>query len=154
MNDKNELEAKVLMAAAENGMSGVLFRNAMGRKLGLTITDSQCLSLLGIRGTSTPKELSRYTGLTTGATTALLDRLEKAKFILRKPNPHDRRGVLIEINPESAKVTLPLVAGIQKAHKDLIASYTTEELTIIADFFTRFTQNIKNHTELIEKDLT
>ena len=153
MVSKNNLEKEVLVAAAEYGISTVLFRNAMGRKLGLNITDSECLSLLRIKGISTPTELARYTGLTTGSTTAMLDRLEKAGFITRRPNPLDRRGTLIEINMESAKTTTPLVAGVQKAHRELIASYSVEELEIIADFLTRFTQNVEAHTSIIEKDL-
>lgn len=153
MGDKDNLEQQVLRAAAEYGITAVLFRNAVGRKLGLNITDSQCLSLLGIKGISTPTELARYTGLTSGSTTAMLDRLEKAGFIRRKHNPSDRRGILIEINRESAATTAPLVAGVQKAHKELIASYSADELEIIEDFLTRFAQNVKEHTALIEKGL-
>lgn len=152
MDSKKDLEKQVMMAAAENGISSVLFRNAMGRKLGLNITDAQCLSLLGIKGISSPTELARYTGLTTGSTTAMLDRLEKAKFIRRKPNPNDRRGVLIEINEQSVEVMRQLVAGIQEAHRELIASYSEKELNIILDFLTRFNKNVKEHTKLIEKD--
>jgi DNA-binding MarR family transcriptional regulator len=154
MNSKADLEKEVLMAAAEYGINSVLFRNAMGRKLGLNITESQCLSLLGIKGISSPTELARYTGLTTGSTTTMLDRLERAGFITRRHNPDDRRGVLIEINSESAVNTAPLVAGVQKAHKELIASYSATELEIIADFLTRFTQNVKEHTKLIEQDIS
>ena len=150
---KKDLEIKALGAAADFGMSSVLFRNAMGRKLGLNVTDLQCLGLLSLKHISNPTELARYSGLTTGSTTAMLDRLEKAKFITRKPNPDDRRGVLIELNPESATRTKPLVAGIQKAHKELIASYSAQELEVIADFLTRFTQNVKEHTKLIEDSL-
>lgn len=150
MDSKEDLEKQVLRAAAEYGINSVLFRNAMGRKLGLNITDSECLSLLNIKGISTPTELARYTGLTTGSTTAMLDRLEQAGFITRRHNPDDRRGILIETNPDSTKTTLPLVAGVQKAHKELIASYSVEALEIIADFLTRFTENVKEHTKLIE----
>ncbi len=154
MNSKADLEKEVLMAAAEYGINSVLFRNATGRKLGLNITESECLSLLRIKGISTPTELAHYTGLTTGSTTTMLDRLEKAGFITRRHNPNDRRGVLIEINKETAVTTAPLVAGVQKAHKELIASYSTAELEIIADFLIRFTQNIKEHTKMIEQDLS
>jgi DNA-binding MarR family transcriptional regulator len=152
MISKEDLVKQVFMAARDQGISSVLFRNAIGRKLGLNITESECWSLLTIKGISTPTELARYTGLTTGSATAMLDRLEKAKFIRRKPNPKDRRGVLIEINEETAKVTRPLVAGIQQAHKELIASYTSKELEIITDFLTRFTKNVKDHTKKIEED--
>src|ERR687898_2648202 len=117
MDKKKDLEKQVMITVWEQGISSVLFRNAIGRKLGLNITESECLSLLSIKGISTPTELSRYTGLTSGATTAMLDRLEKAKFIRRRPNPKDRRGVLIEINKRWAETAGPLVAGVQKAHK-------------------------------------
>lgn len=152
MPSKEDLERQVLMSAAEYGINAVLFRNAIGRKLGLNITDSECLSVLGTKGISTPTELAHYTGLTTGSTTAMLDRLEKAGFITRRRNPKDRRGVLIEINRDSAKTTGPMVAGVQKAHRKLIASYSAAELEVIADFLTRFTENVKEHTRLIEQD--
>jgi DNA-binding MarR family transcriptional regulator len=154
MNSKRDLEKQVMMAAREQGIRSVLFRNAIGKKLGLNITDSECLSLLSIKGISTPTELARYTGLTTGSTTAMLDRLEKAKFIKRKPNPNDRRGVLIEINEQWAKIAGPLVAGVQKAQKELIASYSDKELKTIADFLTRFANNVAEQTKIIEKDST
>lgn len=153
MNSKQNLEQKVMIAAREHGISSVLFRNAIGRKVGLNVTDGECLSLLGIKGISSPTELAHYTGLTTGSATAMLDRLEKAKFIRRKPNPKDRRGVLIEINKEFTEKIGPVVAGIQKSHQDLLDSYSERELEIIADFLTRFTKNIKEHTKRIEKNL-
>lgn len=153
MDAKQELEKKVFFAARDQGVSSVLFRNAIARKLRLNATDSECLSFLAIKGTSTPTALANFTGLTTGSTTAMLDRLEKAHFIVRKPNPNDRRGVLIEINPHYTQAAMPLVTGVQKAHKELLAGYSDEDLTVIADFLTRFTKNVTDHTEKIDKDL-
>lgn len=150
MNSRQDLQQQVFIAARDQGISAVLFRNATRRKLGLNIVDSECLSFLSLKGVSTPTEIAHYTGLTTGSTTAMLDRLEKANFINRKPNPHDRRGVLIEINPNWHKTAAPLVAGIQKAHHQLITSYSEKELQTIADFLTRFTQNVKDQTGRIE----
>lgn len=152
MNTKDDLEKQVLMVAAEYGIHTVFFRNALGRRLGLNITDSVCLSFLGTKRISNPTELAHYTGLTTGATSTMLDRLEQAGFITRRQNPNDRRGVLIELNAKGAETAAPLVAGVQKAHKELIASYSAEELEIIADFLTRFTQNVKDHTQMIERE--
>jgi DNA-binding MarR family transcriptional regulator len=151
VDTKKDLEKQVMMAARDNGISAVLFRNAMGRRLNLNVTDSACLSLLSIKGISTPSELARYTGLTTGATTAMLDRLEKARFIRRKPNLKDRRGVLIEVNERYTETAGPLVAGIQKAQTELIASYSDRDLETIADFLTRFTKNVNEHTEIIDR---
>jgi len=154
VDSKKDLEKQVMMAARENNISAVLFRNATRRKLGLNITDSECLSYLSIKGVSTAKDITHYTGLTTGSTTAMLDRLEKAEFIRRKPNPDDRRGVLIEINEKWTETVGPLVAGIQKAQAELIANYTEEELEVIADFLSRFADNVKDATKMIDEDLT
>lgn len=152
MNAKQDLEKQVVKAAQEYGISNVLFRNAIGRKLGLNIADMECLSLLLIKGISTPTELARYTGLTTGSATVMLDRLETAKLITRKPNPKDRRGVLIEVNKESAATVGPLVAGVQKALRELAASYSDKELKTIADYLTRYTKNATEQTDSIDNN--
>jgi len=152
LSTKKDLEKQVFIAAREQGVSSVLFRNAIGRKLGLNITDSECLSLLAIKSISSPTELARYTGLTTGSTTAMLDRLEKAKFIRRKPNPKDRRGILVEISEQWMETAGPLVSGVQRAHNELIASYSDKELKTIADFLIHFTNNVKESTRMIEKN--
>lgn len=149
MHSKEDLQNQVFMAARDQGISSVLFRNAISRRLGLNATDSECLSFLGIKGTSTPTELAAYTGLTSGSATAMLDRLEKAGYITRLPNPNDRRGVLIQLSPRYKEVAMPLVAGVQKAHRELLAKYSEKELEAIADFLTGFTENVTEHTKKI-----
>lgn len=138
---------KVLAAARDQGISSVLFRNAIGKKLGLNATDAECMSALSIKGgNSTPTELGHYTGLTTGSTTAMLDRLEKAGYITRKPNPDDRRGTIVTISENYMNAAAPLVAGVQRAHQELLAQYSDKELALIADFLTRFTKNVTDQT--------
>ena len=138
------------MAARDQGVGSVLFRNAIGRKLGLSVTDNECLSFLAINGVATPSELARYTGLTTGSTTAMLDRLEKAGYVNRKPNPDDRRGVLVVPTQKWMEAAGPLVIDVQKMHKTLINSYTDKELAIIVDFLQRFTANVQESTKRIQ----
>lgn len=145
------IQQQTMFAMSQNGINSILFRNALAKNLGLNVTESMTLSLLGIKGISTPSELAKYTGLTTGSTTTMLDRLEKKKFIKRKSNPNDRRGVIIEIDEEYAKRAQSLVAGIQKSQKELIAQYSDEELKIVIDFLNKFTSNVIKHTEEIEK---
>lgn len=141
-----------MLAARDQGISSVLFRNALGRKLGVSVTDNECLSFITIKGVATPTEIARYTGLTTGSTTAMLDRLEKSEYITRKPNPNDRRGSLVEINKKWTEAAGPLVAGVQMAHKALFTRYTDEELAVIVDFLTRFTQNVRDQIVVIENN--
>ncbi len=152
VNQKNEdLKQKVLNAAADQGINTILFRNAMAKKLDLSLTESLCLTLLGINLASTPSELAKHIGLSTGSTTTLLDRLEKKKFIKRKSNPNDRRGVIIEIDKEFSKAAFPLVEGIQKLHHKLIAEYSDTELEVIADFLGKFVKNLVSETKRIEE---
>lgn len=151
--NSNDLRLQIVKAMQEFGISSVLFRNAIGRKLGLNITDIGCLNYLFIKNSSTPTELAHYTGLTSGSTTAMLDRLEKMNLITRTPNPKDRRGLIIEINHEARRIVGPMVAGAQKAQNQLLDGYSDKELLAITDFLTRFTNNVSDQTEQIESGL-
>lgn len=110
----------------------------MNEWAGLNATDMECLRLLFSKGVATPSELSRQTGLTSGATTAMLDRLEKAGLIERGPNPDDRRGTLITPAKSSAERVASWFESARKAQEDLISSYSENELGIISDVFERF----------------
>jgi DNA-binding MarR family transcriptional regulator len=126
-----------MVGAREYGINAVLYRHAVGTVLGLNVTDMDCLGVLFFRGLATPTELSHYTGLSSGATTAMLDRLERSGMIERRPNPRDRRGTLIFIVPEAAERVAPLFASAREAQDALVASYSKEELGVLSDFFSR-----------------
>lgn len=134
-NDKKDLEKRVIMGVRTYGISAVLFRHAIGELLGVNVTDMECLGILFHKEVATPSELATYTGLSSGATTAMLDRLERSGLIERRPNPRDRRGTLIVIVPQAAKEVAPLFASSRKAQDELVASYSEKELELLADFF-------------------
>jgi DNA-binding MarR family transcriptional regulator len=136
---KKQLQDDVIMAAREYGISTTLFRNAVGQRLGVNVTDMECLALLFFKGISNPTELGAYTGLSSGATTAMLNRLERAGLIIRKPNPHDRRGSLIEVNKDSVAMVGPMFAATREGQDKLVASYSAEELELLSEFFKKFT---------------
>ena len=136
---KTDLMKRALSAVRDYGVQLMMFRNAMNEWAGLNATDMECLRLLFLKGISTPSELARHTGLTSGATTAMLDRLEKAGFIERQPNPDDRRGTLIVPAKSSAEKAASWFESARKAQAELISSYSEKELEIIAGVFERFT---------------
>src|SRR5512147_3196898 len=109
---KADLMKQVAMGAREYGISMVLYRHAVGEKLGVNVTDMECLGLIFLKGLATPSELGRYAGLSSGATTAMLDRLEKTGIIERRPNPNDRRSSHIVIVQETAAKIGPLFASV------------------------------------------
>jgi DNA-binding MarR family transcriptional regulator len=139
-NSKTELKKRALAAVRDYGVNLTLFRNAVSEWAGLNVTDMECLRLLFLKGTASPSELAKHTGLTSGATTAMLDRLENAGLIERRPNPNDRRGTLIAAAESSAEKAASWFASARKAQDDLISSYSAEELEIISDVFERFTK--------------
>ncbi len=134
-NDKKDLEKRVIMGARNYGISAVLFRHTISEMLGVNVTDMECLGILFHKGLATPSELAKYTGLSSGATTAMIDRLEKSGLIERRPNPRDRRGTLVVIVQEAAEEVAPLFASGRKAQDELVASYSEKELELLAEFF-------------------
>jgi DNA-binding MarR family transcriptional regulator len=119
----------------ENGISYTLLRNAIGKKLGLNTTDFEGLDLIFYRGTTTPSELSKYTGLSSGSTTVMIDRLEKAGLVERKSNPKDRRGTLVAVTEDAYCKVGSLFASVRVAQNKLLEGYTLQELKILSDYF-------------------
>jgi len=142
---KKELERDLILAVREYGISMVLFRNLVGSTIGINVTDMECLGLLFHQGIATPTELAKHTGLTSGSTTAMLDRLEKARLITRKPNPNDRRGILITINKIGAKKIAPLFIGVRKGQDELVEGYSEKDVQVLLDFFSKFTDIYELH---------
>ena len=153
MTNQTQLELKIraLNAVREYGVQLTLFRNAMNEWAGLNATDMECLRLLFLKGFSTPSELAKQTGLTSGAATAMLDRLEKAGLIERRPNPTDRRGTLIVPAPSSAQKVAAWFESARRAQDELISSYSEAELEIITEVFERFALLWQREGEKVRK---
>ncbi len=135
---KTDLKKRALMAVRDYGVNLTQFRNAINEWAGLNATDMECLRLLFLKGIATPTELARHTGLTSGATTAMLDRLERADLIERRPNPDDRRGTLITPAKSAAEKAASWFESARNAQDELISSYSESDLEIISDVFERF----------------
>ncbi|MBL8089984.1 MAG: MarR family transcriptional regulator [Anaerolineales bacterium] len=151
-NSKTDLKKRALAAVRDYGVHLTLFRNAVSEWAGVNVTDMECLRLLFLKGTASPSELAKHTGLTSGATTAMLDRLEQAGLIERRPNPNDRRGTLIAAAESSAEKAASWFASARNAQDKLISSYSEEELEIISDVFEKFTKLWDDEREKLRKD--
>jgi DNA-binding MarR family transcriptional regulator len=78
--------------------------------------------------------LKQATGLTTGAITGILDRLEKAGFVQRVRDASDRRKVFVRVVPEAGLKLAALYEGVGSAMERLASSYTTRDLEVINGF--------------------
>jgi DNA-binding MarR family transcriptional regulator len=115
----------------------ILFNLKVAAEVGLNGTDMQCLNLLELQGRATPGEFARWAFLTTGGVTVVLDRLEKAGYIRRQPNPHDRRSSIIRPVPSKFRKLRPHYQAKGRALMEVLSAYNEQELSLILDFFTR-----------------
>ena len=126
----------------------VLFHQAVADRLGMNVTDHKCADILLRTGPVTAGELARRTGLTTGAITGVIDRLERAGFARRAGDPADRRRVVIEpVVKRMEKVIGPLFESMARAASELCERYTTEELAVIRDFTSRACEMAAEETQ-------
>jgi DNA-binding MarR family transcriptional regulator len=102
-------------------------------RLGINRSDLRCLDLLHERGTMTAGELAAGSGLTSGATTRLLDRLEQVGYIRRLPDKGDRRRVLVELTPRARKLATEFYGSFEAAAAGL-SRYRPDQLTLLRDF--------------------
>jgi DNA-binding MarR family transcriptional regulator len=125
----------------------ILFHQAVADRLGMNITDHKCADILSRTGPITAGELARRTGLTTGAITGVIDRLEKAGFARRAKDPGDRRRVIIEpVVKRMERVIGPLFESMARSAAELCAGYSTDELAVIRDFTVRARQMADEET--------
>jgi DNA-binding MarR family transcriptional regulator len=134
---KLDLIRKVVRGERENNIGAVMFHQAVGQGLGINVTDMKCLDIIALRGSASPSQLAALTGLTSGSTTAMLDRLEKRRLIARRRNPGDRRSRTVVLTKRAMR-SLPLIfASMAKAMEKLASSYSEAELRTLSDFFSK-----------------
>jgi DNA-binding MarR family transcriptional regulator len=123
--------AAVLAATRKLSGQAVLFTHAVAERLGLAPTDVECLEVLAAAGRLSAGELAEATGLTSGATTRMIDRLEQAGFVRRIPDPADRRRVLVEPMAARAAAVASYFEALGRANEGAIAGYDEAQLEVI-----------------------
>jgi DNA-binding MarR family transcriptional regulator len=132
---RRRLEGEFLLALRRAGSVMQLLGAAAADKIGINVTDLNCLNILALRGRMTAGDLARATGLTTASITGVLDRLEDAGFVRREKDPADRRRVIIRLDPERGLHDVaPVFAPIVQAWREAAASFTDEQLETILGF--------------------
>src|SRR5919205_2524029 len=119
----------------EMSIETIMFHQAVADVLGLHITDHKCLDLLHRFGAMPAGRLGELTGLTTGAVTGIIDRLEKAGYARRTNDPKDRRRTIVEPirnKKLERKLELIFIPLRDRMHK-LLSSYSDGELAFLLD---------------------
>ncbi len=127
--DRIVLEIRKFIAAS------IFFNTQAAEKAGLGLTDMQMLHMLQLYGPSTPSHLAKWTGLSSGGVTVALDRLEKAGYLRREPNPEDRRSLLIALIPVRLRKVAAMYEGVENETRRLLATLPPNDLEAVVRFF-------------------
>jgi DNA-binding MarR family transcriptional regulator len=136
----------LVVAGRQLSTATIMFHQAIADRLGLNVTDHKCMDLLLMNGPLTAGELAGMTGLTTGAITAVIDRLERAGFARREDDPRDRRRVVVQGVSKRIRDIERLFEPLAAMCGELGARYTDEELAVILDFMARTCDVLRQST--------
>lgn len=135
--DRSELLGRLNEMLRKISAQSVLISDLVAMRVGLNSTDLECLDLLLMAGPTTAGALSKHTGLTTGATTAVIDRLERAGLVRRRRDAADRRKVLVDVVPEGTARIAPLYAPLAARVSELNEDYDDRQLGTVVEYLSR-----------------
>jgi DNA-binding MarR family transcriptional regulator len=122
--------------------------------LGINRTDARCMDILDQHGRMTAGDLAEASRLTTGAITAVIDRLERTGLARRVPDPSDRRRVLVEPTEKAfALATELMVQPMRELYSPMAEAYSDEDLRLILDFTRRGCELQERHAEWLRARL-
>ncbi|MBC7912914.1 MAG: MarR family transcriptional regulator [Pyrinomonadaceae bacterium] len=153
MSQSNATQFEVVrIIGKQYSEASMLLHEAISMSVGLSGTDHKYLSLLIDKGEATAGELSILTGLSTGAITGLIDRLEKKGLAKRQLDVNDRRKIIIVPNIENInKLLAPIFAKLHKKTNKLISSFSKKEIAAIVSYFSSATELMKEMTGSLNK---
>ncbi|HEX7034107.1 MAG TPA: MarR family transcriptional regulator [Nitrososphaera sp.] len=139
MGQREEVIQAINDKLREMSTETIMFHQAVADVLGLHITDHKCLDLIYRFGAMPAGKLAELTGLTTGAVTGTIDRLEEAGYVRRASDPKDRRRTIVEptrnkkLERKLEAIFMPLRERMSKT----LSSYSDGELTFLLDVLTK-----------------
>src|ERR1700675_744262 len=136
-NARAALMEELEHAVRRSSALGVLSGQTVASRAGISSSDLECLDFLNLDGRVTAGRLAEVTGLTTGAITGVVDRLEKAAFVRRERDENDRRKVFIAIVPEKVARIGRFYEHMQRAILKDWETYSDAELRLLLRFMTQ-----------------
>jgi len=126
----------------------------LAEALGINRTDARCMDILDQRGRMSAGDLAQESRLTSGAITAVIDRLERAGIARRVPDPSDRRRVLVEPTEKAVEFANELmVEPMRRLSMPMAERYSDDDLRLILDFTRRGREIQERHAEWLRERL-
>jgi DNA-binding MarR family transcriptional regulator len=152
MMSREEIIQNIVDKFREMSIEAVMFHQALADELGLYITDHKCMDIIRRYGAMPAGRLGELTGLTTGAITGMIDRLEKAGYVRRTNDPKDRRKTIVEPvrnKKLERKIDMIFTPIHERMHKSL-SSYSDNELTFLLDGMTELIKQIHEESKRLQ----
>ncbi|MFF4754779.1 MarR family winged helix-turn-helix transcriptional regulator [Streptomyces sp. NPDC002514] len=132
----------------------LIAQQEIARRLGLNVTDLTCFGFVLEAGDDllTAGDLATRAHVTTGAVTGILNRLERAGYVSRRPDPADRRRVRVAAVPDAVARVETVYAGHYQRLTALFTDCSPGELTVITDWFTRATALAHAYLEKLNRN--
>ena len=122
--------------------------------LGINRTDSRCIDILDQHGRMSAGQLASLTGLSTGAVTAVIDRLQRAGYARRVPDPSDRRRVLVELTERTQELVWELMGRpMREAAVPVMERYSDGQLELLIEFQRQAREFQERHAEWLRERL-
>lgn len=152
---KNSKRAKLLEKVWDLGRKmstqTVFLHQAIAQTVGLNATDTKCIELISRAGDEpvTPGWIGRRTGLSSGAVTHILDRLEKRRYIERVRDAKDRRKIFIRLRPDVFRQLAPKYEPIGRASLGVADQYSDRELELVCRFMEQLSEISQRELERV-----
>ena len=149
--DRDKTVEAVVRALRKVNWQGSILGQTVAIRLGLSESDIEALELLVDTGSETAGRLAELMGLTTGAVTRMIDRLEQAGYVRRTTDPADRRRVVVQPVPERLGEIGPLLEGVGAITARELEGYTPEQRELISGFLQRVTDAAQTETNRLRE---
>jgi DNA-binding MarR family transcriptional regulator len=143
---RDELIAAILRATTDIGTRKVAYAQSVAERLGLAATDIDVVIALAYEGPMSVGRIGELTGLTTGSTTRMVDRLEQAGFVRRVADPADRRRVMVEPAGNRASAVVRAYAPFEAAGRRVLEDLDDRALGVVHDYLVAFAAAIPTDT--------
>ncbi|MFC4036522.1 MarR family transcriptional regulator [Streptomyces polygonati] len=149
---RRRLTARIKDGLRDLSIQLSLLTHQVGAHLDLRDADLECLDLISRYGPIGPTALAKRAGLHPATLTGVLDRLERGGWVIRTPNPSDRRAILVRVVKEKEAEVVFLFSGLNRAMDQVCSDYGEADLVMIADFLLRTAKAARVATDDLADD--
>jgi DNA-binding MarR family transcriptional regulator len=128
------------------------YQIAIAHQLGMPVTDVHAVGALVELGPIGARQLADLMGMTTGAVTRLVDRLERGGFVRREPDPNDRRRIVLRVVPDRVGEIARYYEPMGRRWQERVADYSNKELRFLLTFLQRGREDTDAETAALRAD--